>query len=107
MFLQWFLLLNLVCLAYPMGTNRSKSTRRRESATVVRVIITQDPRRTSLACERADSRVMNANWTKDGKPLVQNDRINIYARNMTIEPVVPEDEGLYRCNNGEAFELTS
>ena len=51
--------------------------------------------------------VLNAIWTKDGNLLVPNERIKIYAENVTIDPVLPEDEGTYCCNNSEDFELTS
>ena len=97
-----------------MGTSRSK-TKSGSQVTLTTYISVSDERvnaeRTSLVCMRGDTftstPVLNANWTKDGNLLVPNERIKIYAENVTIYSVLPQDEGTYRCNNSEDFELTS
>lgn len=56
-------------------------------------------------------RVPDAKWTKDGQPLEEiaaaDRRVRIHATNVTIDPVLPEDEGVYRCKGGAEWQLTS
>ena len=91
-----------------MGTSRSKSKSGSQVTLTTHISVLNDG---VLVCMRGDTftstPVLNANWTKDGNFLVPNERIKIYAENVTIYSVLPEDEGTYRCNNSADFELTS
>ena len=55
--------------------------------------------------------MMGATWTKDGDPFDQatapDRRVSLNSTGITIDPVRPQDEGVYRCNNGTPLELTS
>jgi hypothetical protein len=54
---------------------------------------------------------MGATWTKDGDPFDQatapDRRVSLNSTGITIDPVRPQDEGVYRCNNGTPLELTT
>ena len=112
--LRGLLLLHLVCLASSMRASKTRSTSGGQITVTTNVRVSNEggnARRTALECVTDDpftpALVLNANWTKDGRVLIPSERVRIHAENVTIDPVLPEDEGLYRCNNGNDFELTS
>lgn len=59
-----------------------------------------------LKCIRDDHEVKRATWTKDGHPVRKTERVKIKRGYLKINPVLPEDEGIYRCNEGEENEIT-
>jgi hypothetical protein len=61
----------------------------------------------ALQCLRSLNRLSGVSWSKDGKELVDSERVTVYDENVTIRAVQLQDEGVYRCDDGKPFELTS
>ena len=62
-----------------------------------------------LRCFEGDFQPRPAWWTKDGDPFngtTAPSRVTFTSVEVTIDPVLPSDEGLYRCNNGVSLEFT-
>ena len=62
-----------------------------------------------LRCFDGDFQPRPAQWTKDGAPFNERtapSRVTFTSVEVTIDPVLPSDEGLYRCNNGVSLEFT-
>lgn len=109
------LCIQLACLAAASRT-RSRSNRRNGEQRQYSVRVIQDGghgsnARIVLACLRGNAQVSNADWTKDDilfdEATGPEARVSINATGITINPIWPQDEGVYRCNDGRPFELTS
>lgn len=105
MLLQKLLLVLLACLAAGMKSG----TRTRSDLHNIQLEELSETRM-RLTCLRDNiERVRNARWTKDGLPfneMTALGRVSITSRGVTVDPVLLEDEGEYRCNDGVAMELT-
>ena len=66
--------------------------------------------RMALQCFEDSWQLHGAMWTKDGQPLHEvssaSKLVIISDTNVTIDPVMPADEGVYRCNGGRRLGLT-
>ena len=104
MILRGFLLLLLASLASPMGKTRTRDSRGRGRGTV-EVVRDRNTSRVTMQCL---GDVFVANWSKDGSELQPSKRVVISAEYVTIYPLLPQDEGEYRCNSGQTpLSLTS
>ena len=110
------LLLCLIQLACLAAASRSRSNRRNGEHHEYSIRIIMDGGQGSntrivLTCLRDNAQVSNAAWTKDGKifdeATAPERRVSINATGITINSIRPQDEGEYRCNESEPFELTS
>ena len=81
----------------------------------VRTFSTSDATGVTLRCFLGVVEITeNVTWTKNGwefsAATVQDTdsaRIMFTPSQVTINPVVPEDEGMYRCNGGSPLNFTS
>ncbi|KAH7965980.1 hypothetical protein HPB49_012372 [Dermacentor silvarum] len=55
-----------------------------------------DPQLT-LSCSRPDATESGFNWTKDGVPLTQGDRLSITGGTLTVKHPAESDAGVYEC----------
>lgn len=112
------LLLVLLCLiqlvylataARPSQGRSGKGRTRHDPYTIDVRSLTES--RMVLMCFKNLRRILDARWTKNGRPLEEvaagSSRVRIHVANVTIDPVLPEDEGKYRCNDGKELPLTS
>ena len=102
-------LIQLVYLAAGMRSSTSGRSKTKQNPHTVEEKAVSETR-VVLKCVSSFELVRGAQWTKDGWPLEEiataGGRVKIYAANVTIEPILPEDEGVYRCNDGEELHLT-
>ena len=93
------LLLLLVYLAASMGPKTKMSGGEID-------VLQVDREAVSLQCHKNLQPLNGARWTKDGGPVDEaNERVDTPGSFLTIEPVYPQDEGVYRCNDGEELRL--
>ena len=93
-----------------LAADRSRSSPRHTTEPHIIVIKTVSDTEMVLECTHKDHGVGRATWTKNGQDILSgSERVSISKSKgeMTIDPVSPKDEGIYRCNDGKPFELTS
>lgn len=99
-------LLPILLGVHLLAADRSSSRRRKERHAIV--IKTVSDTGMEMECTLEDHRVTKATWAKNGREIPSEpERVSIRNGYVRIDPVLPRDEGMYRCNDGREFELTS
>lgn len=98
-----------ILLPILLGVHLAAADRASRSSRQHKIVITTvNDTEMKMECTLRSHRVKEASWTKDGQDIpLEPERMSIRNGYLTINPVLPKDEGTYSCNGGRSFKVTS